>query len=360
MKKILLSLATLFASFAVNAQALTNQSFDNLTVGNLSEDLTGATVGQGGWFVQTTGATKADFQIANIGTGDNALFLTTEAGVTAGGANVRYAVQKLGTSWANRTSGNDKIVCSYLFFTGTATANTNATLNARLYNSTGSTIVGFTYNNFTKIVKGQALLNTATVGSPGVYNVFLKNGTADLVLEDNTWYQFTLIFDKTTGDVYFVGNHPDFKTIRIPGGTTEGNSTASTGKDVGDFTIYSFTGAANATTGAPANAASQEFLIDEVFARAQADLSLSVKENAISSKFSVSPNPANNVINITNADNMLVNGVTVTDLNGRTVKNVSFEGVATAQVNVADLASGMYILNVTSDKGTATKKFVKN
>jgi hypothetical protein len=79
-----------------------------------------------------------------------------------------------------------------------------------------------------------------------------------------------------------------------------------------------------------------------------------------SSKFSVSPNPANNVINITNADNMLVNGVTVTDLNGRTVKNVSFDNVASAQINVADLASGMYILNVTSDKGTATKKFVKN
>jgi hypothetical protein len=79
-----------------------------------------------------------------------------------------------------------------------------------------------------------------------------------------------------------------------------------------------------------------------------------------SSKFSVSPNPANSVINIANADNMLVNGVTVTDLNGRTVKNVSFEGVASAQVNVSDLASGMYILNVTSDKGTATKKFVKN
>jgi hypothetical protein len=57
---------------------------------------------------------------------------------------------------------------------------------------------------------------------------------------------------------------------------------------------------------------------------------------------------------------MLVNGVTIADLNGRTVKNVSFEGVANAQVNVADLASGLYIMNVTSDKGMATKKFVKN
>jgi hypothetical protein len=101
-------------------------------------------------------------------------------------------------------------------------------------------------------------------------------------------------------------------------------------------------------------------MFDDLLINAQADTDLSIKENAVSSQFSVYPNPANNVINITNADNMLVNAVTVTDLNGRTVKNVSFDNVASAQVNVADLASGMYILNVTSDKGTATKKFVKN
>jgi hypothetical protein len=99
------------------------------------------------------------------------------------------------------------------------------------------------------------------------------------------------------------------------------------------------------------------FIIDNLKITHTPDLS---NNEVISSKFSVSPNPANNVINITNADNMLVNGVTVADLNGRTVKNVSFDNVASAQINVADLASGMYILNVTSDKGTATKKFVKN
>ena len=81
----------------------------------------------------------------------------------------------------------------------------------------------------------------------------------------------------------------------------------------------------------------------------------------ISSKFSVSPNPANDLIKIKNADNMFVSKVTVTDLNGRTVKNVSFDNVRNSyDVTVADLASGLYIMNITSDKGTATKKFVKN
>lgn len=84
-----------------------------------------------------------------------------------------------------------------------------------------------------------------------------------------------------------------------------------------------------------------------------------VKENLIS-KFSVFPNPANDVVNVTNNENILVNGVEVVDLNGRTVKSVTFGGVANAQINVSDLASGVYMMTVSSDKGTMTKKIVKN
>jgi len=80
----------------------------------------------------------------------------------------------------------------------------------------------------------------------------------------------------------------------------------------------------------------------------------------LASRFSVFPNPATNVVNIANAENALVTGVSIVDMNGRTVKSVSFDGVAEAQINVSDLASGMYLMNIASDKGTTTKKIVKN
>jgi len=86
---------------------------------------------------------------------------------------------------------------------------------------------------------------------------------------------------------------------------------------------------------------------------------LSTDKHAIST-VSVYPNPATDVINITNTENVLVNGVTVTDLNGRTVKSAKFAGVADAQVNVSDLSAGVYMVTVTSDKGSLTKKIVKN
>ena len=104
-------------------------------------------------------------------------------------------------------------------------------------------------------------------------------------------------------------------------------------------------------------AVQSEFVIDNLKITHTPALS---NNDFISSKFSISHNPANDLLTIANADNMLVNGVTITDLNGRNVKKVSFDGVANAQVNVSDLASGLYIINVTSDKGIATKKFVKN
>lgn len=97
-------------------------------------------------------------------------------------------------------------------------------------------------------------------------------------------------------------------------------------------------------------------LVDDIAAKQGA---AGVNENLMTS-LSVYPNPANDVVNVTNAENILVNGITVTDLNGRTVKSSKFDGVANAQINISDLASGVYMMTVSSDKGSMTKKIVKN
>lgn len=91
---------------------------------------------------------------------------------------------------------------------------------------------------------------------------------------------------------------------------------------------------------------------------------MSVKETASSaqnaqSAFSVYPNPANTVVNVANAKAQ-ISAVSLVDINGRTVKSVQFDGVSSAQVNIADLANGVYMMNIKSDKGTVTKKVVKN
>lgn len=81
-----------------------------------------------------------------------------------------------------------------------------------------------------------------------------------------------------------------------------------------------------------------------------------VNDNALT-RLSVFPNPATDVVKVANAG--LINSINIADLNGRIVKSGSFDAQETAQVNIADLASGVYMVSVASDKGTVTKKIVK-
>ncbi len=105
----------------------------------------------------------------------------------------------------------------------------------------------------------------------------------------------------------------------------------------------------------PINATTQGFIVD-TFSVTQA-----LKNTEfLDSKFAISPNPANDFITLSNTDNIIVKSISMTDLNGRVVKQVSYSDASNIQVNVSDLASGMYLMNITSDQGTATKKVVKN
>ena len=78
----------------------------------------------------------------------------------------------------------------------------------------------------------------------------------------------------------------------------------------------------------------------------------------LSSKFSVYPNPVNNVINFSNDQNAVVSTVDLTDLNGRIIKSLKVNATE-GQISVSDLATGMYMMKITTDQGIAVKKIVK-
>lgn len=75
--------------------------------------------------------------------------------------------------------------------------------------------------------------------------------------------------------------------------------------------------------------------------------------------FSVYPNPASNVINLSSATTT-INAVQLTDINGRIVKSMNLSNVAEAQIDISDLNSGMYFLKIKSDLGEGTTKIMKN
>ncbi len=78
----------------------------------------------------------------------------------------------------------------------------------------------------------------------------------------------------------------------------------------------------------------------------------------LASNISTYPNPAKNVINISNGLNAVIESVELTDLNGRVVKTQAINATE-GQVSISDLSAGVYMMKVSTDKGVATKKVVK-
>lgn len=68
------------------------------------------------------------------------------------------------------------------------------------------------------------------------------------------------------------------------------------------------------------------------------------------------PNPSDGLINISNTT--VIENVIITDMNGRIVKNIALEA-SEGQINISDLSQGVYILNITSNGKSFTKKIIK-
>ncbi|PWA04206.1 T9SS type A sorting domain-containing protein [Flavobacterium psychrotolerans] len=80
--------------------------------------------------------------------------------------------------------------------------------------------------------------------------------------------------------------------------------------------------------------------------------------NFNANKFSVSPNPAKDIVSVS-SENSLIDNVNITDLNGRIVVQKAFDKTSKLQMNISGLASGVYMMNIKSDLGIITKKIIK-
>lgn len=73
--------------------------------------------------------------------------------------------------------------------------------------------------------------------------------------------------------------------------------------------------------------------------------------------FAVYPNPANDVINISNVNKLEVTDVVITDINGRIMKQVNSN---IESINISDLNSGVYFLKIKTANAEGVTKIVKN
>ncbi|MDD2985011.1 choice-of-anchor J domain-containing protein [Flavobacterium sp.] len=83
-------------------------------------------------------------------------------------------------------------------------------------------------------------------------------------------------------------------------------------------------------------------------------------QSFFASNFAMYPNPTKNTLNLAVKNGLSINEISIIDLNGRVVKTVQSGFESEMQINVADLTSGLYLIDIKTAEGTATSKFIKN
>jgi len=69
----------------------------------------------------------------------------------------------------------------------------------------------------------------------------------------------------------------------------------------------------------------------------------------------IGPIPARDILRIKNIKNIEIESIFITNLNGQILKQ--FDSSIT-QLNISELASGIYILKILSEKGELSKKII--
>ena len=82
-------------------------------------------------------------------------------------------------------------------------------------------------------------------------------------------------------------------------------------------------------------------------------------ENFFTSNFAIYPNPTTDIINIKSKNNVAINNVQITDINGRVVNEVNLKSEANTQINISELTAGVYFLKITTDQGVGSTKIIK-
>ena len=369
MKRTLLFMA-LSINLLINAQSLLTEDSSALSVGNVGTDITGSTTGQGGWFTTIASGTgsNSDFQITDVGgTYGNAIQITGHNGpaVAPGNpSNSRFMYKSVATNWAARDFGNEIAQVEYDFFTGPPTTSAN-TMRVSLYNA-----------DFTRILAGIMVTmstptNTITIRGLGWYDPVANGSTgvtgnysfglgstggptpvfSEILLQPNTWYRIGFSYNYGTGEMIY----------KDAGGFITRNSVNGASPLTPVETVY-LLGSTGGTDAVP-NTASSTGTFDNISVIAsQTDtLFLGVESNdVVSNQISVFPNPVTDLINVFNARNYDITKITITDFNGRIVKENKFNNLSNVQVNIADLPAGMYMIDIKSSEGIATRKIIKN
>ncbi len=335
MKKQVLFVATLlFATQLTTAQVLYSENFDNLTLGNVGTDFTGATPGQGGWYTYS----RADNVPSDAG--NNYFKIVSEP--NKGKVLQTTALPSIGSNyllksgidnlWNNRNQGNNVLKVTYDFFTGPNSSFSGP--NKGFYivkNSDFNNIV----SNYMALLTYVPLNGGMNLG-PTPFNLPQSQYPK---LQPNTWYTLTFYIDYTNQKIYF--SIPSLGFIVVHTSQNQIPTAVSIVLQHSTSTVMA-----------------SDYKWDNFVISAVNTVPLNTKD-FVSEKFNLYPNPAKNVVNITNTENIAIEKITVFDVNGKLIDAKIFGKESNVTLDVSNYAAGTYLLHIETTEGIAVKKVVK-
>ncbi|UUV22472.1 T9SS type A sorting domain-containing protein [Paenimyroides aestuarii] len=352
-KKLLFAATLAMCNNFLTAQVLYSENFDNLTVGDVSTDLTGQTPGQGNWYTiydnSSPNATPNWFQIQTEASKGKVITLQSPAPPIFG--NTALQQRNIDQLINNRTQGNDVIKFEVDFYTG---SQNNETIHKRV-------MVSLTNNNNNNMASSRQIASFTFISNTGEFYGGINNGNSgmaytqkvvlgknkqDLFLSFNTWVKCIFYANYTNKKIYF--EIPSLNIVVM----NDFLNLDSDPKPLNKFipkSIMMFSDNKQVTT-------TNKF--DNIIITALNSVPLGVSE-FLDDKFNIFPNPAIDIVHITNTDHIAIDKISVYDVSGQIIKEESYTAESDIQLNVESLQSGTYLLKLKTKHGTAIKKMIK-
>lgn len=309
-----------------------SENFDNLAIGSVGSDLTGKTAGKGGWYTLGQGhglISNLDFSIVAENGRGNVLIIQSSL---KKGYDPLYAERKIwkhgiNNIWKLRDSLNNILKYEYSFFIERKSTNKDKIFEEISNAKDGCLISQKNINGYTNEV--------SAAGIAGKLN-----------LPINKWSKAIVYLDYYSGgDLYH--EYPDINYIAkssISIGVIEAHTL-----DLISFKIRGYDNSEDY----------YRIRFDNLTISAVNTLPKLNTNEYLSDKFNLFPNPAVNMVNVNNKENMQVQQIAIYDISGKQLSTQIFSNQTEIQLNVENLASGTYMLHIQTNAGLVVKKLVK-
>lgn len=88
--------------------------------------------------------------------------------------------------------------------------------------------------------------------------------------------------------------------------------------------------------------------------------SLGVDDVILNDVIRIYPNPASELITLTNTGNEAITQIRISDMNGRVIETISNNSLSQRQINISSYASGVYFVHIETATASTVKRMIKN